>query len=126
MNEEQRKKEREEEEKLIKAERRKQDELNKKHFHAIVELLGMDQTFELMQHLGVDDEVFDPDEGCPVISCQHCGACGGHEPNITWKKVLDANGKQETVIDDEIELFHWDITCNLCGEHWRAHLHPAT
>lgn len=123
ITDEERKASREEEEKEYKAKRKEQVKQNKKHFHAIVELLGMDQTFELMQHLGIDEEIFDPDEGCPVISCRHCGACGGYESNIQWKKVLGDDGKQETMMEEETELFHWDITCNLCGEHWRAYLH---
>lgn len=97
---------------------------NQKRFHAIVDLLGKEEAVELMEHLRVDEDIFDIDADCGVRSCRHCGACGGSGYEVVeWKEIKDEKGKQKKIIEDETELLLWEITCGLCGEQWQEYLY---
>lgn len=100
---------------------------NQKNFHAVAQLLGMDDTFDLMGHLAVPEYRFDPDEGCPVISCRHCGACGGND-ELNWKEIKDENGKQLVELADELSprKLKWEIDCGICGEKWEEFVSEIT
>jgi hypothetical protein len=96
---------------------------NQKRVHGLVSLLGQDIFHKLAEHLGSDEENFDPDEKCGSRSCRHCGACGSMD-RIDFIEVKDPfTGEQATQNDlDEVILKKWKISCNICGETWEEFL----
>lgn len=96
---------------------------NQKIFKALAILIGKDELYELTQFLGVSEELFDPDEGCDVISCPICGACGSSDA-LEWNEGRDVNGKQLTKEEEDemseglITLYLWQVTCRFCGNDW--------
>ena len=94
-----------------------------KTFHAIVELLGMENTVELLEHLTVDEEIFDVDAGCGAHSCRHCGACGGSSyEKIEWTDIEDKNGKHLSREEDDTIEHLFGVECLLCGEKYEIWL----
>lgn len=103
---------------------------NQNSVHAIVTLLGKNkwQVKSLMEHLGVDDDKFDPDASCGSVSCRHCGACSGDGMEwLTLNKMVDDDGhymkKGRVAMEDRsTDEYMYQISCHVCGEFWEQYL----